>query len=615
MTTMNNRADIYQWPRQQLSLPAGRVLVFLDGSPCGWLEPVEVIRAGRSEFSRATLRVNRAAMTNSTAPSDDEIEEKLAGGALVELRWVYSSPAKGAGLLSTCIFCGSIEKIETTLGGRAIQTMVVARDFSAVLEKIRLYGRRVGRSNGDSVFVAGMDTVFNEDDRGNASAEPADHNGSTYRVFCGDDSSARVWSCAEVIHYLLCEYIEPGRVVVPSVEQLKAVAGDCLVRRLDVTGMTLAEALGACCEAAGLDMKFVPRPVESSGPRQALVFFRPGRGREVELNLQRPGEKLSISKTNVATLRSSRTIRPVTHRYIAQGDYKVFEATFELVKAWDPSLEDTDYDRFSPLTNPQFAEVRDVYRRWCLNEAGDYSGEPYNRGQTFDFSHIFGTDAYARRRRRFWPALSCNRQGQSLGYHLEVSYDGVHWWPYMYAFNNLLDQCGIWLSSERLDLDTWIAALKGVLRFRITASVVSDERLTCSLADGPIHSAVPVVEHVIRAEKFRYRKVTSHSIFAAAAGSAAGANEVDDSAELYRYLRQKAAAAGVQVLGRAKLRTAYLTFVYDVGDRVCHGHESRDVLNRRADETINLIERVRMDFTRQQTELNIVRQKQTLFEL
>ena len=64
----------------------------------------------------------------------------------------------------------------------------------------------------------------------------------------------------------------------------------------------------------------------------------------------------------------------------------MYEATFELVKAWDPALESTNYYTFCPSTNPEFHKVRDVYRKWCLNEAGDYTGEPYNRGQPYDLT-------------------------------------------------------------------------------------------------------------------------------------------------------------------------------------------------------------------------------------
>jgi hypothetical protein len=217
---------------------------------------------------------------------------------------------------------------------------------------------------------------------------------------------------------------------------------------------------------------------------------------------------------------------------------------------------------------------------------------------------------YAGRRRRFWPALTADKQGKSLGYFLEVSFDdGTNWWQYLYAFNNLLDECGVWLSSDRLDVDTWVAALKGVLKFRITASVVSDERLGCVVADGPLGSTSPVVEHVVStAGQYKYRKVSGRSIFANVTdGSVGVADEVDDSAGLYEFVRQKA-EAGSGAIEKVDVQTPYLAFGYQIGDRVTSSPESRDLLGCRRDNRSTVwIERVQMDFRKQCTNLKLVR--------
>jgi len=461
------------------------------------------------------------------------------------------------------------------------------------------------------LFLAGVDTVFNPSGKPNAKVEQIEHNGLCYTVFCGEPSAARAWSYAEVIDYLLCEYAPGGRLARPGVERLRALTEAQTVRDLDVTGLNLTEALHRCCERIGLEFKFVPRLVEA-GPRETIVFYKPGQGRAVELNCQRAGERLSISRTNIARLASRKNFWPVTHKYIGLGDFKVYEATFALVLAWDPADEDTDYDKFSPLTNADFYKVKDVYRRWCLNEAGDYSGVPYDQGDAFDFSKIFESTNFARRRRRFWPVLTADKEGKSLGYFLEVSFDdGVHWWQHLYAFNNLLDECGVWLSSDRLDVDTWVAALKGVLKFRITASVESDERLNCSVADGPVGSTAAVVEHILDCRRqFKYRKVSPASIFANVSDGALGEpDEVDDSAGLYEFVR-KAAAAGGEIIETVDVQTPYLAYDWQVGDRVTSSPESRDLLGCRKDSrSVSWLKQVRMDFGKQWTNLKIVRQR------
>ncbi|HUT28348.1 MAG TPA: hypothetical protein VMX13_01045 [Sedimentisphaerales bacterium] len=608
---MSNRIDFFQSAETRLSLPAPTFSVSVDGALCAYLELKEVVRAGWPEFSWARLVYNPAAYTGPRLMRVEEIESKFGIGRTVCIEQIYNGCAPGGGAVSFPVFAGEVDSVETQLGPDREIMEVIAKDLGAALKRISVYGQRVGNSDGSTVFLTGLGTTFNAEGKGNAKIEPIEDNGSSYTVFCAEPSNAKPWSYAEVIRYLLCEYLPQGRLQVPSTQRLRALTENRTVCELDVTGLNLADALHRCCERTGLEFKFVPRPVPI-GPAQAVVFYRSGRGRGVELNHQWSGERLSISKTDVARLNSTRTFWPITHKYIGQGDFKVYEATFELVKAWDPADEDTDYDKFSPSTNPEFYKTKDVYRKWCLNEAGDYSSTPYNQGEAFDFTKIFEGGNFVPRCRRFWPALTTDKQGKSVGYFFEVSFDnGQYWWQYLYAFNNLLDECGVWLSSDRLDVNTWVAALKGVLKFRITASVISDERLSCVVADGPVGSTVPVVEHIVRLPRqFRYQKVSGQSIFASAADYAIGeADEVDNTEALCEFVRNKAEAAS-EVIETVDVQTPYLAFDYQVGDRVTCSPESRDLLScRRDNRSVSWIKRVQMDFEKQCTNLRIVRQR------
>jgi len=585
--------------------------VLVDGVLCGELQVLEIVRAGAPEFGRARLAYNPAACCEVSLIPAEEVETRFGMGKSVTISRHYNAGAPGAAVLSVPVFCGRIEAIETTIGKAGEKVEITARDFSAVMERITVYGRYVTDGQGGKSFLAGLDTVFNPDGKPNAGPQGTIAEGKACTRFYGHESQARLWTYAEAIDYLLIEYLTVGELSTPAIGQLRAITDDQVVRDLDITGLSLLEALERCCDRIGLSFRFVPR-FDVLGPAEAIVFYQNGIGGQVELNCQRAGENLSMSKSDIATLHGRRNFYPVTHRYIGQGDFKVFEATFELVKAWDSSLESTNYYQFSPSTNPDFYQVRDVYRKWCLNEAGDYSGPPYNRGEAFDFSRIFGTSNYAARRRRFWPSLSADKQGKSLGYFLEVSWDGgEHWWQYLYAFNNLLDECGIWLSSDQLDVDTWVGALKGVLRFRMTASVVSDERLSCAIADGPVGSVAPVVDRLITLPRqFGFRKVSEQSIFAdAASGTLGPADEVDDSTALYEFVRRHA-ASGSQTIEQIDVQTLSLLLDFQPGDRVTSSLESRDLLGvRRDNRSTCWIERVAMDFEKQQTELQIVRQR------
>ncbi|GEM_PF-1774094 len=71
-----------------------------------------------------------------------------------------------------------------------------------------------------------------------------------------------------------------------------------------------------------------------------------------------------------------------------------------------------------------------------------------------------------------------------------MSYDGGEsWGPYGGAFNILLEECGIYLSSNQLDPQVWAAIYDDKLRFRITVSIDSDETLEAIICDGPVDCA------------------------------------------------------------------------------------------------------------------------------
>ena len=608
---MSNRIDFFQSAESRLAIPAATVSIFLDGTLCTELEPVEIVRSTWPEFSWARFAYNPAGQAAVELMPAEQIQTKFGMGKSISIRQVCSGLPAGTGVFGFVVFDGQIESIETSLGRDGEKVEIIAGDFSANLKRVTVYGRRVSSSDDSTVFLSGVDTVFNPDGKPNAGCSAVNVNGSSYTVFCAEPSQSRFWTYAEAIDYLLREYLPPARLQTPSIQQLQSLTDNQMVRDLDVTGLNLAEAIQRCCERVGLEFKFLPRLAES-GPGQAIVFYKDGRGRTVELNCQQPGRQLSISRTNIAALHSQKNLWPVTHRYIGQGDFKVYEATFELVKAWDPADQDTDYEKFSPSSNPDFYKVKDVYRKWCLNEAGQYTGAPYNRGPAFDFSKVFQTGNFAHCRRRFWPALTTDKQHNSLGYYLQVSYDdGQHWWQYLAAFSNLLDECGVWLSSDRLDVNTWVAALKGVLKFRITASVISDERLSCVVADGPVNSAAPVIEQLIMLPRqFKFRKVSGGSIFSGGSDQTLGVpDEVDDSAALYEFLRRRAADSAATIES-IDVQQPILGFDYWVGDIVTSSPESRDLLGSRGDSrSTSRVLQVQMDFKSQCTNLKIVRKR------
>ena len=77
---MSNRTDFFQSQEMSPALPAATVSIFVDGMLCPSLEPIEIVRSGRPQFSRARLRYNPAANTEALSVSLEDIETLFSMG-------------------------------------------------------------------------------------------------------------------------------------------------------------------------------------------------------------------------------------------------------------------------------------------------------------------------------------------------------------------------------------------------------------------------------------------------------------------------------------------------------------------------------------------------------
>jgi hypothetical protein len=575
---MSNSIEFFQPQNNNLAVGAVSASVYLDGQFCDSLTVESITMAGEPEFNQAVLNF----LPRGLKPT---LHDNVRCGQKIDIKTVYDSGIGVACPDEVVIFSGFIEQIEIT-----DVTTIIAKDYSAKLKRRTVYGQNIFNANGQAVFIKSADTVFNPSGQANMAKGKI--------LFAAEENDAIAFTCADAIYYLLHTYVAAGELIYPTLEQLQTLTNNCAIRDVDVTGLNLIDAISRCCKQAGLRFKF-------SVDSRAIVFYRPGIGRSVELNCQWQGETLDISKTNIAQV--TRKQNPViTNRYIVQGDYKIFEATFNLVKGWNPAIETTTYDLYSPTTNENFNNVRDVYRKWVLNESGDYTASPYGQGSAFDFANIFQTDKYIRKARRFYPALACGDDGGSIGYYLEMSYtNGSKWWPYINSFKVLLDQCGIWLSVEQLDSDMWFAILKGILKVRITASILSDERINYTAADGAVGSIIPVVDKVVTLPKrFKYQKVSSQSAFV---GSTA--NEIDDTASVVAYANNLC-SVGLSANESLQIKTMTAMPYFSPGDKITTSPDSGDILGVLYDtRNVCCVEKAHVDFVNQQTILTAVKKR------
>jgi hypothetical protein len=278
-----NSTDFFAPEYERLALPAATTTISLDGVLCGDLEPVQVLRSGWPEFGWAKLAYNPAAQSDPEWVDLECLEDRFGMGRTICLSQCHNRIPPATAIADLPVFVGQIEGMETTTDGGNESVEILVKDFSAVLRRITVYGQHVLQNTGSTGLWTGLETTFNPGGQANAAVDMVTSEGKTYVAFCTNVADAKPWDCAEVISYLLGAYLPAGCLYWPDLDQLRALTDRRLVRDLDVTGLTLLEALHRCCLSAGLQFQFVPRLVET-GPTQAIVFYHNGRGRAIELN-------------------------------------------------------------------------------------------------------------------------------------------------------------------------------------------------------------------------------------------------------------------------------------------------------------------------------------------
>lgn len=552
----SNTVTFNQTGPMALSMRVVPVLVEVDGMAAPHLELLEVTRSRGPQLNRARFRLVEGA--DGQEARWEKLAQAARPGQKIRVGIICPADPTSGQQRYGPIFAGVIYQGQAQMSGSAEGVEIQACDEWTWHDGAAIDGIRALGPAGEAVYIRSAGAVFNPDGKPNCSVAAAQVNGKSYEIFQLETSQGRYWSYAAALRYLAAEGRAGEALDMMGLAGLEELTQGQVLRDVDVMGLTPLDAMDRLCRQAGLGFCLEQVPVGDNEVKEVLRFYRSGQGRCVFLRHQQAHEKLDLARTNVISCRID-TLRPSsTIRAVGLGDYQRYEATFKLVGGWDASLELNDYDLYSPVTNANFLQVREVFRKWVLNEAGDYAGPPYNRGPAYDLSGVFGTQNYSPRRRRFWPCLSTDTTGKSLGYYLEVSYDnGVSWQVYPGAFDVLLDECGVYLTVAQLETSVWNAIKKDVLRFRMTATLVADERLTQEVVDGPVDTARRVRTEVFElGGEFRYQQVTERSIFYQLSGTGRP-KAADDRAPLRGRLREQ-----IHQLRQSQLAgSAQLTFL------------------------------------------------------
>jgi len=538
---MRNCVTFYQPKQAFYSVLPWTVAVEVDGKPAPWLELVTIVRAKDPQLNQGQFRLSG----HYPGPElrFENIAEVAHPGQHIWVYIVYTADKATGYQVRWPLFGGVISQGSASILDTDETVEITAIDEIAYDGSEVISGGRYLQTGTNTVYVSASKVIFNPDGLGNCSVSPQMTSGKLYHVFDGNKNTASYWNYARAIKYVVSEYFGGNNIVSSTeLESLERQTEGLILRDVDITALTPLKAISRLCQRAGLNFNALHVPTEEGRGKTVLQFYRRGQGREQLICHQERGESLNPAYSNLIHCQIESAIQTETIRVVGRGDVKRFESTFELVGGWDTSLEAGNYELYSPGTNTNFLQVKDVFRKWVLNEAGDYSGAPYMRGEAYDLSNVFGKNNYGLKQRRFWPCLSRDISGRSFRYYLEVSYnDGISWQVYGGSFDILLDECGIYLSSNQLDIDIWIAVCKGKLRFRITASVDADESLEVIMCDGPINSS-----HRVRTvffdmgNEYKYRQIHTGSIFYNTNDSEAGLPDtVDDSGNMRGQLRNQ----------------------------------------------------------------------------
>lgn len=227
-------------------------------------------------------------------------------------------------------------------------------------------------------------------------------------------------------------------------------------------------------------------------------------------------------------------------RMHAVGAPQVVESTFELLPAWDGSLEAEPDAMYSMSTSVDFDTYANVFRLWLLNEDAALGEPAYDLTALFDAGAPVDPTSL-----RFGLSLTQDGASRSIGTVVEWSSDsGTTWRRYGGGVEVLPDRAGVYFNDDLLDATLLAAARAGTACVRITAALTSPRATELTRWRGNPFAGEFSQERFDLRWQFAWRRVAPTSRFApdVAAGTR-NADQVDDRPEMARWLARRARMA------------------------------------------------------------------------
>lgn len=410
----------------------------------------------------------------------------------------------------------------------------------------------------DDFALFSLPTIFNPDFDGRNKGNMSDKRRSGAPVFVHEGSTEtiesaivnktfeRFWTLPHAVNYL-CQALNGSETYVKNpkpADLIKTLPGsESLLRNVEMPiGEYLPELLDRLLSPFGFGwtVEFEGR----GGNRRRIVVYPRQQGDPFPLDLQKAGASVDMSKSSLETLNLTADVATSAFNEVAIfGDYEHYEATFSLAKGWPESLDATDESLLTKnhdgwKTNTALA---DVWRKWVLNEAGDYNGTRPEIFEPYDLNGIFGPGNYVPRRRKFEPCISVFGDNSPLGHtggiYVEwYDADAAAWKPIdelgteCRQVRMLEHECGIRFDGLTIPIEikqsgTLVGSLAAV---RVTATIVSDKRLFVFVSRKDASLLKDQKAEVIDAgSRYKLRKRHASSIFAALKGT-----DVDDTGKM-----------------------------------------------------------------------------------
>lgn len=348
-------------------------------------------------------------------------------------------------------------------------------------------------------------------------------------------ANSKAWPLSSAVWYLMTT-LNPAETYVtnPLLATIASAVDDDndLVLNVQIPiGTYLADALDLLLNPMGYRWR-VKRT--ALGARTFEVYGR-NAGSLVAVRHQALGTSLNTDAQNVEAAGLTFDITNLFNEVSVIGGPLSYEVTVELARAW-PAAQDELDDALLAKTAEGFESVKNAYRKWVLNEAGDYIGlrteldgvftSEFRSNMETAYSAIIWNDLTPMRR-KLLPTLTLSDdntpigtvQGIEVEYH-NSEYDSEHpergaeWLPIgNWGARVLEHECGIYFDGEFPPLEELTGATsRAGIRIRVTATIATDEAVKDTAerqSDSPNENVVPFVMDA--RSKFRYQIIAPFS--------------------------------------------------------------------------------------------------------